>query len=89
MAWQLLAMWIIVVATVIWFIRDEKRLRAEAELARAARYYAHAPKYRHIRAEEPAAAPVPQPRRVGGLTPEQRALFENLAAARPVPNRQA
>lgn len=77
MAWELLAMWVIVVATVIWFIRDERRLRAESELQRAARYYAHAPKYRHI-AVEPAAAPALPHRRTGGLSSEQRAFIQNF-----------
>lgn len=82
MAWELLALWAIVVGTVVWFIRDEKRLRAEADIARAARYYAHAPKYRHVSAApiEPPAAP---PRRVtGGLSAEQRAFMQSLLAAR-------
>jgi hypothetical protein len=51
MAWQVLAMWGIVIVTITWFVRDERRLRAEAKLAEAARYYAHAPKYRHVAVE--------------------------------------
>jgi hypothetical protein len=82
MAWELLAMWAIVIATVIWFIRDEKRLRAEAELKRAARYYAHAPQYRHV-SVEPAEAPALPPRRTGGLTQVQRAFIAELTRTKP------
>ena len=79
MAWELLAMWAIVIATVIWFIRDEKRLRADAELQRAARYYAHAPKYRHV-AVEPVTEPTLPPRRTGGLSSEQRAFIREFSS---------
>ena len=79
MAWEVLAMWAIVIATVIWFIRDEKRLRAEAEMKRAARYYAHAPQYRHVTAE-PIAQPAAPRMRTGGLTRVQRAFIEALSA---------
>ena len=82
MAWELLALWMIVVGTVVWFIRDEKRLRLNADLERAARYYAHAPKYRHVTAE-PAEQPVLLPRRtIGGLSAEQRAFMQSMLAAR-------
>jgi hypothetical protein len=76
MAWQVLAMWGIVIVTITWFVRDERRLRAEAKLAEAARYYAHAPKYRHVAVDEPVAVPA---RRVGGLSPKQRELLQALA----------
>ena len=80
MAWELVAMWAIVIATVVWFIRDERRLRAQAELQRAARYYAHAPRYRHV-APNPVAQPVVAPQaRTGGLSREQRAFMEALTA---------
>lgn len=78
MAWQLLAMWGIVILTITWFVRDERRLRVDAVLAEAARYYAHAPKYRHLPAGEPVAVPVPAPR-VGGLTETQREFLKALA----------
>ncbi|MHA6689357.1 hypothetical protein [Devosia sp. A449] len=79
MAWELLAMWAIVIATLVWFVRDERRVRAEAELERSARYYAHAPKYRHIRVEQP---PAPPQRRPGGLSAQQRAFMAALATAK-------
>jgi hypothetical protein len=75
---QLLALWGIVIVAIIWFVRDERRLRADAELARAASYYAHAPKYRHVAADEPAAVPVPA-RQVGGLTKTQRQFLKAFA----------
>lgn len=81
MAWELLAIWLIVVATIIWFIRDEKRLRAEAELERAARYYAHAPQYRHV-TPEPTDPIVPPRLRQGGLTKEEREILLGLTAPR-------
>ena len=80
MAWQLLAIWAIVTLAVIWFLRDEKRRRSDAALQRAARYYAHAPKYRHVSANP---VPMPEtvlPRRSGGLTQEQRAFITALMA---------
>ncbi|KRA47638.1 hypothetical protein [Devosia sp. Root635] len=80
MAWEVLAIWGIVIATTVWFFRDERRLRAEADLKQAARYYAHAPKYRHV-SVEPAEAPAPAPQpRTGGLNREQRAFIAALTA---------
>ncbi|WEK04090.1 MAG: hypothetical protein P0Y65_18190 [Candidatus Devosia phytovorans] len=78
MVWELLAMWAIVITTLVWFFRDEKRLKADAELARAASYYAHAATYRH-RAAEPIPVPIALPtRRPGGLSEEQRAYLKSL-----------
>ncbi len=48
---QLAAIWVIVLASIIWFVRDEVRLRRMARLEQAARYYAEAPQYRHVRVE--------------------------------------
>lgn len=75
MEWQLLAIWAVVILAVLWFRRDEKRRRADADLARAARYYAHAPAYRHV---SPQMQMLPPTRRTGGLSPAQRALFKRL-----------
>lgn len=82
MAWQLLAIWAIVTVTVVWFIRDERRLVATAELKRAARYYAHAPKYRHVAAGPIEASVAPAPRRGGGLSAQQRVTLAELMARR-------
>lgn len=76
MAWEILAIWIIVILAITWFVRDEKRRKAELAIARAARYYAHAPKYRHRPAERFDAAPPEPPRRTGGLTETQRAFLK-------------
>ncbi len=46
MAWELLAIWAIVAATLIWFFRDEKR-RSEARLMKAAELYATGAVWRH------------------------------------------
>jgi hypothetical protein len=43
---EALAIWAIIVATTIWFFRDEQRQRNE-ELAAQAMLYATAPAYRH------------------------------------------
>jgi len=77
MLWELLAIWAMVIVTLVWFFRDEKRRVADADLARAASYYAHAPKYRHV-AAEPIPVPVPV-RRTGGLSEEQRAFLRTLS----------
>ena len=77
MVWQVVAMWVIVIVTITWFIRDERRLRSEAALARAARYYAHAPKYRHVATGGPALVPAPAPQ-VGGLSHAQRQAFKAM-----------
>lgn len=77
MAWELLAIWAIVILAVTWFVRDERRLAADKGLAAAARYYAHAPQYRHIAA--PSVTEMPAPRvRTGGLTRQQRTFLEAL-----------
>lgn len=60
MAWEILAIWAIVVATLVWFRRDEDRQRSKA-LAEQARYFATAPRYRHrhISRREPIAETPP------------------------------
>lgn len=80
MVLELLAMWAIVIATVTWFVRDERRLRSNAQLASAARYYAHAPKYRFgtRNVVEPVA---PKPRSTS-LLRNDRAFFDELISRR-------
>ena len=46
MAWELLAIWLIVATTVVFFIRDERRVRLE-RLDERARRFATAPAFRH------------------------------------------
>lgn len=73
MHWELLAIWAIVIATVMWFVRDEQRRRRDQDLERAARYYALAPQF----SRPDATAPVPPPAtRVGGLSQAQRQFFQ-------------
>lgn len=79
MGWELLAIWSIVIGTVIWFVRDEKRRIADAAIARSARYYAHADRVHG--SIEPAAVPVPV-RRPGGLTTQQRAFIATYSSIR-------
>jgi hypothetical protein len=45
---QLGAIWAIVIVCLVWFVRDELRLRRDARLNEAARFYAAAPQYRHV-----------------------------------------
>jgi hypothetical protein len=74
MAWELLAIWAIVIATIIWFMRDEKR-RGERDLDRKARHFATAPAYRFAPRPETAAPPAaPQP----GAAELQRRFAEEL-----------
>tara|TARA_R110002020_G_scaffold102381_2_gene240448 strand:+ start:1228 stop:1479 length:252 start_codon:yes stop_codon:yes gene_type:complete len=35
MAWQIVAIWAVVMVTITWFVRDERRLIANASLAQA------------------------------------------------------
>ena len=59
MAWEIVAIWAIVIPTLVWFVHDERRIRAE-RLAERARYFATAPAYRHeVRLPVSARAPTP------------------------------
>ncbi|MDB5530894.1 MAG: hypothetical protein JWR51_3997 [Devosia sp.] len=49
---QILAMWLIVGWTIVWFVRDEKR-RYDAVLRAKAMHFAKAPHYRHPEPQEP------------------------------------
>ena len=55
MAWELVAIWLIVAATVIWFIRDEDRIKQQ-KLAERARLYATGAAWRHM--PRPAVEPM-------------------------------
>ena len=83
MEWQLLAMWMIALTTMLWFVRDERRLRA-AVLARQARYFA-SPAYKHPRRFGPAPITVPLPprRQPSSLLRTDRAYFDKLLSERP------
>ncbi|KKC37851.1 hypothetical protein WH87_09225 [Devosia epidermidihirudinis] len=78
MAWQILAIVVIVGVTIVLFMRDERRRKSDLALARAAQYYARVPYQPH------AWAPLPEPsrprRRTGGLSETQRSALRRLAA---------
>lgn len=59
MAWEIVAIWAIVIGTLVWFTRDERRLKSE-RLAERARYFATAPAYRHEVRVAGQSAPPPQ-----------------------------
>lgn len=46
MVWELLAIWSIVLAIIVWFVRDERRERLK-RLDRQARHYATAARWQH------------------------------------------
>jgi hypothetical protein len=48
---QLAAIWTIVLVTIVWFVRDERRLLRQTRLNQVARYLAEAPQYRHVHVE--------------------------------------
>ncbi|KFC68778.1 hypothetical protein FF80_01732 [Devosia sp. LC5] len=79
-AWQLLAIWAIVVSTIVWFVRDERRLESERALVRAARYYAHVPMRRQI--NRPEAIPLPKPRS-SAIRHSDRAYFQRALGIEP------
>ena len=80
---ELVVLWAIVIGTVAWFIRDERRLKAEA-LDRAALGFARSPHYRradttsaHVVEQAAALAPA---RRTGGLSETDRRFIKAYAA---------
>ena len=80
MPWELLAIWLIVTATLVWFIRDEKRLRQE-KLAEKARLYATGAAWRH-RAGAGLAVAAPSAASHRNPTALQTKFLEELRRAR-------
>jgi hypothetical protein len=81
MIWQVVAVWMIVIPTVVWFVRDERHRRQQAVLERAARFYAEAPQYRHVRVE--GDRPVPKPQRAQAssrLKPAEKRFLSELSS---------
>ena len=74
MAWELLAIWLVVGVTLIAFVRSERR-REMATLKARARHYALAPAYRHQSAE----GPLPQLSTPTGLSQSDRLFLQTLA----------
>lgn len=58
MIWQLLAMWLIVVVTIVWFVRDEQRRSSDIKLGLQALRFVATPHYRGGY-REPKVAPPP------------------------------
>ena len=75
MIWQLLAMWLIVAVTIVWFVRDEGQRRDLKQRLQAQRFAA-TPHYRGPY-REPEMAPPPLRRRT--LSAADRAFLENIA----------
>lgn len=84
MAWEIVVIWAIVIATLVWFHRDERRIKAE-RLAHRARYFATAPAYRYEIAvsAQPAAAPQARAhRRYLDLLQQTRSARKNSSQTR-------
>jgi hypothetical protein len=79
MVWQVLAMWMLVVGTTVWFVRDERRLIANAALAQAKSFNARQPRYRYQSNPAPAAAMVKPVKRSAALTRTQREFLQAYA----------
>ena len=74
MAWELLAIWLVVATTIVLFIGDERRIAGE-RLEERARSFATAPAYRH---REPPPRQAPTRPAGGDLTAIQRRFAEEL-----------
>ncbi|MCP8882994.1 hypothetical protein NIM87_05745 [Devosia sp. XJ19-1] len=74
MAWELAAIWLIVAATIVWFVRDEGRQRL-LQLSDQARTYATASVWAHREAIVPLPV-VERPQRT--MTEVQRRFAEVL-----------
>lgn len=84
MAWQILAIWAVVMVTITWFVRDERQLLANASLAQA-RFLYGAPHYTTPTpaAADPASAPVAAPPRPAReLGRDGKAFLEALSDGR-------
>ncbi|WP_297111072.1 hypothetical protein [uncultured Devosia sp.] len=81
MVWELLAVWAIVAAAIVWFVRDERRAQLE-KLKERARRYATGPAWRHhVEPAHAAPMPTPQPvteRKAQELTAIQRKFLEEV-----------
>lgn len=83
MAWEIFAIWAVVIATIAWFVHEERRLIANASLAQASFLYPRAPK-----GEATSPAPVgtsrvdAAPRRQQELGPASQEFIQALSQAR-------
>lgn len=78
MVWEILAIWIIVVATLIWFFRDERRIGDE-RLKDQARRFATESIWQHRASSETAPT---SPYRSDTVTEIQRRFAEELRRQR-------
>ena len=76
MAWQILAIWALVMASIAWFVRDERRLIANASMAQAA--FLYPPSSHGDDADEDNAA-APQTGRRAGLSSVEREFLQALS----------
>ena len=77
MAWQILAMWILAMVTIAWFVRRERGLIANATMAQAA--FLHAHRLDRPRQDDAPARPLsdaPVPVRQAARGPEQLSSAE-------------
>lgn len=81
MAWELVAIWIIVAATIVWFVRDERR-QNDARLNERARAYATGSAWRHRSAGVQTRPLVDPDQR--DLTDIQRRFIEEMRRVRAI-----
>lgn len=80
MVLNLLLMWAVVIATLVWFVRDERRRAEERRFRRLAAMVRSARPPVRIPPRAMPLAPVPAlPHRTGGLSEQQRVFFAKLA----------
>lgn len=74
MAWQLLSIWFIVIATIVWFVWEERQARLR-RLAEQARLYATGAAWRHRGPPRRKAAPAAAQR---DITEIQRRFIDEV-----------
>jgi hypothetical protein len=77
-AWELIAIWIIIAAVVVWFVRDERQKRLSG-LMEQARSFATDPAFRHREPESAMVSPARMPV-ADDLTPTTRSFLEKVRA---------
>ena len=78
MVWEVVAIWVIVTATIVWFIRDERAVRLE-KLDQQARLYATGAAWRH---RAPPIRRIPAQLSTRDLTDVQRRFLEEVRRQR-------
>lgn len=80
MAWQVLAIWIIVIPVVVSFLRSEAQTRRKPMRHRYAAMLATRPVRSQLTPQRSTAPATPAPR-TGGLSPSQRAFLSAMVKA--------